>query len=105
MSKIRTKKVETNTPLGANDTYTSPVIKTEMYNQIRGFVVVDQGGTLDFEESEDAVNWAKTDAITINTAGTRSINFTCNAYYARLKYTNGGTPQNSFLLVAFGDPF
>jgi hypothetical protein len=102
---MRTKKVEETTPLGANDTYTSPVIKTEMYNQIRGLVEVDQQGTLEIEESEDTVKWIKTDTITINSATSRAFRFNCNAYYARLKYTNGGTPQNTFFLVAFADPF
>lgn len=105
MSCMRTKKVEETTPLGANGTYTSPVIKTEMYNQIRGLVEVDQQGTLEIEESEDTVKWIKTDTITINSATSRAFRFNCNAYYARLKYTNGGTPQNTFFLVAFADPF
>lgn len=105
MSCMRTKKVEEKTPLDANGEYVSPVINTEMYNQIRGLVEVDQQGTLEIEESEDQVTWIKTDTITINTPTARSFRFTCHAYYARLKYTNGGTPQNTFFLVAFADPF
>lgn len=76
-----------------------------MYNQIRGVVSADQSGTLDFEESFDGTTWRKTGTANVTGGTPQGFAYTCHAYYARVKYTNGATPQNAFELQVYADPF
>lgn len=105
MGCIRTLKDKTTSLLGNAGVYTGTSFKTELYNQARGVVSVDQGGTLDFEESEDETTWIKTDSKSVTGGTPLGFAFICHAYYARVKYTNGATPQSSFNLQVYADPF
>jgi len=106
MSCMRTRKVFTNTPLDANEEFETDPIQTEMYNQLRGLIIADQDGTLEFEESDDGQTWIKTDSVSITSqTGEQAFAFVCHARYARVKLKNGGTPQTTLLLAVYADPF
>lgn len=105
MGCMRTLKDKTTTPLAGDAVYTGEAIKTEQYNQIRGFVSADQGGTLDFEESDDGTTWVKTGTASITGGTPHAFAHTCHAYYVRVLLTNGATPQTSLNLQVYADPF
>lgn len=105
MTCIRTIKDKSQTALGAAGEYETPAIKVELYNQVRGLVSADESGTLDFYESFDGTTWYKTDTETITADTPLGFSFVCHAYYARVNYVNGATPQTSFDLQVYVDPF
>ena len=105
MGFIRTLKYRTTTPLEEAGVYTGEAIKTELYNQVRGVVSADKGGTLDVEESHDGTTWIKTNTTSVTGGTPLGFAYDCHAYFARVKYTNGEDAQTSFDLQVYADPF
>lgn len=91
----------TTTPLGASQTYTSPVFRTEGFGRIVGTAFADQAGTLYVDWTWDGVNFDGRNSIAVNASTPTPYSFDVHAPFARIRYTNGATAQTVFRLAAF----
>jgi len=92
--------------LGANATYTSPVVdrpeQTIPDGYTRIWVLADQSGNLYLEESHNGTNWTTTSSAVVSAGVSNILAWTkLSRRYSRCRYVNGATPQTSFIMIHY----
>jgi hypothetical protein len=84
-----------NTPLLANASYTSPVLKCNNYNRIQITLYADQTGTITLYTSSDNSNW---DSTILNYSANSEFTHEVNIIYPyfKLGFVNGSVNQTAF---------
>ncbi len=91
----------TSTPLGISGVFTGTATEVYGYNTITVLIYSDESSVDDgmqFQQSSDGTNWDEIDTFTLDVlkSESRRFQFTVQARYFRLVYTNGITAQTAF---------
>lgn len=98
--------IESAIPLAANATVNGNPIDGvavgKVYTDFRAFESSDQLGTLSIQQSPDGKTWYKTLSVAGVADATQGsvLESLWTLRYIRCSYTNGATPQTSFLLAS-----
>lgn len=104
MSYYRIRKAFTSTVLNASAAYTSESIHVNQFDRLTGIAFSDQSGSLDIEQSIDGTNWDFKTTVAVTGATGKEFDVKVYGEWARLKYTNGATNQNTFRLAVYATP-